>query len=95
MHSALQKLHKCCFIKPFTSKPTRENELHSKKFQKNTRSDIKIQNIESIVSSVIIESVEMIETIESIGSFESIDSIDSIDSIESIDSIGNITMLQI
>ena len=39
-----------------------------KKFQKNTKSDIKIQNIKSIES---IENIESIECIESTGSIES------------------------
>ena len=64
MHSALQKLHKCCSIKPFTSQPTEKtNYLHSKKIQKNTRYDIKIQNILSIESIVSIVSIESIERI--------------------------------
>ena len=49
-------------------------EQSKKKFQKNTRSDIKIQNIESIESTDGIESIECI-SIESIKSIEWIESI--------------------
>ena len=51
-----------------------------KKFQKNTRSDIKIQNIGSI---------------ESIESIKSVEGIENIENIESIERIGSITILQV
>ena len=60
-------------------------EWLDEKFKKNTRYDIKIQNIGSISSIGSIENIECIEIIESIESNESI--------IESIGIIGSIIIL--